>query len=84
MPFPLFTHQDSLLRNGWYDIYIEDIYGKAENKLQYESWNKFHTGSMDSFSSWQIDHSFIPTTLTGYANKSDSNLRKIFAKKKKR
>ena len=62
-PFSLFTYQNDLIINGWFDIYNEWLFGKAEDELQYESWSRFHTGAIDSFINWHKANSLIPLQL---------------------
>ena len=60
-PFSLFSYQNDLIRNGLFDIYIEYLYGAAENTVQFDGWNKFHTGDMERFLSWKKDNFLIPS-----------------------
>ncbi len=52
----LFTYQLELIRNGWFDIYNEWLFGKAEHMGQYDGWNKFHKGDMERFEQWREAH----------------------------
>lgn len=83
-PFALFTYQDSLIRNGWFDICDEQLYGEAESKAQYAAWNKFHAGIMDKFMQWQRTNALQPVPAASYYDKSSHMMDLIFAKKKKR
>jgi len=52
----LIAYQDHLLRNGWFDIYNEWLFGEANDTLQYKSWNSFHIHAIDSFLNWKNEH----------------------------
>jgi tetratricopeptide (TPR) repeat protein len=54
----LATYQLMLIRQGWFDIYNEWLFGKAEHSGQYAVWNKFHDGDMARFEQWRVNHLF--------------------------
>ena len=83
-PFELFNYQDQLIRNGWMDIYCEQLYGMNESKNQYDAWNRFHTNDIHRFLNWQADNYFRPSRATVLYNKSDEKMNRLFPKKKKR
>ena len=82
--FVLFAYQDSLLRDGWFDIYMQQLYGNAESSLQYDAWYKFHKTDIDRFNSWQNTHRLMPVSLPLHISNDPASLRSIFGKKKKR
>lgn len=51
-PFTLFARYDDLIRNGYFDTYNQWLFGKVENKQQYEAWTKFHPEAMPQLESW--------------------------------
>jgi tetratricopeptide (TPR) repeat protein len=56
----LFRYQDMLVREGYFDIYNEWLFGRAESATQFESWNKFHEGDIGRFLSWRKEHYLVP------------------------
>ncbi len=80
-PFTLFTYQDNMLRNGFFDIYNEWLFAKAQNEQEYTAWNKFHEGAMTQFEAWKAQHPFKPVADDFYNNKK---VEDIFTKPKKK
>ena len=80
-PFTLFTWYDQLLRNGFFDIYNESLFGKAESPQQFESWNTFHVGDMPKYQAWAEAHAIKPADGEFY---NDKQVDGIFGKKKKK
>ena len=56
---PLFAYQDNMVRNGWFDIYNQWLFGQIEDKLQFEAWGKFHEGAIDSFLNWKKSNPLV-------------------------
>jgi len=50
------NYQDRLIREGWFDIYNEWLFGKAEHEGQFDAWNKFHSGDLQRFEEWRTTH----------------------------
>ncbi len=65
-PFTLFQRHDELIRNGYFDIYNQWLFGKAENAAQYEAWNKFHPNAMGELEEWLKENKFNPTAADAY------------------
>ncbi len=80
-PFTLFTYYDVMLRNGFFDMYNEWLFGKAESPQQYESWNAFHTGDMPKYEAWAQANVMRPAGGDFY---NDKQVDGIFGKKKKK
>ena len=80
LPYTLFSYQETLLREGWFDIYNEWLFGEAESKNQYGAWNKFHEGDMAKFLTWHDNHILIPVASDGYNTPAEL----LNGKKKKR
>jgi tetratricopeptide repeat protein len=78
-PFSLFAYQDELVRNGRFDIYNEWLFGRSENDVQFDAWNKFHEGDISRFLLWQNGHHIQPRAQQFYNSRSMSGL---FGKKK--
>ncbi|RYE23238.1 MAG: tetratricopeptide repeat protein [Sphingobacteriales bacterium] len=68
-PFSLFIRQDDMIRNGYFDIYNQWLFGKAENVAQYDAWNKFHTDAMPDLQEWMQGHKFRPVAGDAYNDK---------------
>lgn len=68
-PFTLFTRHDDLIRNGFFDMYNQWLFGKVENQQQYEAWLKFHANAMPQFESWLSRNKLIPQTSDFYNTK---------------
>ena len=77
-PFTLFTYHDMLIRSGYFDIYNEWLFGKAENGAEYYAWNQFHAGDMERFTAWKNGHNLIPAKEKYNREEMD-----ILARKKK-
>ncbi len=78
-PFYLFTYQDNMIRNGYFEIYNEWLFGKAENAQTFDAWNKFHAGDIDKFESWAQTNKLQPTASEFY---NDMNVDNIIKTKK--
>lgn len=79
-PFTLFRRYDAMLRNGYFDIYNEWLFGRAESMTEYETWKKFHPEAVPHFEEWLKQHPLQPTAEDFYNTKSTAG---IFIKKKK-
>jgi tetratricopeptide (TPR) repeat protein len=77
-PFTLFQRQDELIRDGYFDIYNQWLFGKAENAAQYDAWNKFHPDAMPDMEEWLKANKFQPTAADAY---NTAQLNGIFLKK---
>ena len=80
-PFSLFTYQQLMIQNGWFDIYNEWLFGTAESKVQYDAWNRFHDGALTKFKEWRVDHLLIPAKTDNY---NTGETKGLFTQKKKR
>ncbi len=80
-PFSLFSRQDMLLRNGYFDIYNQWLFGKAENQEFFEAWKKFHAKAIPSLEQWLRDHPYHPVAGDAYNDTKVSD--NIFSKKRK-
>ncbi len=78
-PFSLFTYYDVLLRSGYFDIYNEWLFGKAEGPALFDSWNTFHAGDMPKFDTWAAAHAMRPADGEFY---NDKQVDGIFSRKK--
>ena len=75
-PFSLFTYQDERIRNGYFDVYNEWLFGLADNTTEYNAWNTFHPGDIDRFLDWNRTHRLIPSMLQKYNTRDMSFLKK--------
>ncbi|MCB0699899.1 MAG: tetratricopeptide repeat protein [Chitinophagales bacterium] len=48
-PHSLFARHDDFVRNGYFDMYNQWLFGKVENLQQYDAWMKFHENAMPRF-----------------------------------
>lgn len=78
-PFSLFIRQDDMIRNGYFDIYNQWLFGRAENTAQYEAWNKFHSDAMPDLEEWLQEHKFRPVAGDAY---NDKQVNQVVDKKK--
>lgn len=78
-PFTLFARHDDLIRNGFFDMYNQWLFGKVENPQQYEAWKKFHPNAMPQFESWLSRNRLLPQTSDSYNTKQVDG---IFQKRK--
>jgi len=79
-PFSLFAYQDQLLRNGFFDIYNEWLFAKAESPQEYTAWTKFHQNAIPQFQAWQSRHALQPVAADFY---NDKKVDGLFSKKRK-
>ena len=77
-PFTLFQRHDEMIRDGYFDIYNQWLFGKAENVPQYEAWNKFHPEAMPEMEAWLKENTFMPTAADCY---NTADVSGIFLKK---
>lgn len=78
-PFSLFQRQEDMIRNGYFDIYNQWVFGKAENGQLFNSWVNFHPEAMPAFQAWLDANAYKPEETDYYNNKSIDD---IFIKKK--
>ncbi len=52
----LFGYHAKLLKLGWFDIYNEWLFGKAEHAGEYAAWSEFHKGDMERFENWRLQN----------------------------
>lgn len=77
-PYNMFSYQDSMIRYGYYEIYNEWLFGKAENEQLYEAWNRYHVGDMEDLDVWFREHPFRPLNSDFY---NDKKVDRIFTDK---
>jgi len=69
-PCSLFRYLDGLVRNGYFDVYNEWLFGKAGNVNEYTAWNTFHEGAIARFLQWKVAHPLVPVKADFYNDKS--------------
>jgi Tfp pilus assembly protein PilF len=79
-PLSLFTYQDNMLRNGYFEIYNEWLFGRADNAQEFEAWNQFHKGDISRYETWAQQHRLQPQPKDFY---NDMQVDNIFLRKKK-
>jgi tetratricopeptide (TPR) repeat protein len=75
-PFSLFEMQDTMLRNGKFDIYNEWMWGKVESEPEYIAWNTFHNGDLERFRKWQKLHPLQPILRDCYNDRPSGGMFK--------
>lgn len=68
-PFTLFARHDQMLRDGYFDIYNQWLFGKVENLQQYDTWNKFHENAIPQLEAWLQRHPYRPVLGDFYNDK---------------
>lgn len=68
-PFSLFSRQDGLIRNGYFDMYNQWLFGQTENPQQFDAWKKFHPDAMPAMDDWINQNKYQPTTADAYNEK---------------
>ncbi|OSZ79244.1 hypothetical protein CAP35_13600 [Chitinophagaceae bacterium IBVUCB1] len=74
-PFSMFVRMDDMLRNGYFDIYNQWVFGQIDNPQQFEAWTKFHGDAMPKIEEWLKQHPYRPTAGDFY---NDKNIKGIF------
>jgi tetratricopeptide (TPR) repeat protein len=80
-PFTLFAYQDTLLKYGYFDVYNEWLFGKAESEKEYQSWTKFHDKDMEKLKKYFQAHPLQVAPSDFY---NDKNMDGLFDKKKEK
>lgn len=78
-PFSLFARQNDMIRNGYFDVYNQWLFGKIENLQQFDAWNKFHAEAMPAFEQWLRTNRYQPVRTDFY---NDRVVDGIFEKPK--
>ena len=79
-PLSLFSRHDDMIRNGYFDIYNQWLFGKAENPQGFEAWTKFHPDAMPDMEDYFKTKPYRPVAKDFY---NDKDVEDIFKKKKK-
>ncbi len=69
-PFSMFTRMEDMLRNGYFDIYNQWVFGHIDNPQQFEAWTKFHGDAMPKIEQWLNEHPYRPTAADFYNDKA--------------
>ncbi len=78
-PFSLFARHDQLMRDGYFDIYNQWLFGKVENLQQYDTWKKFHDNAIPQLEDWLRRNPYRPLANDFY---NDKMVDGIFQKSK--
>jgi len=78
-PFALFARHDDMIRNGLFDTYNQWLFGRVENKQQYDAWTKFHPDAIKNLEIWLSRNPFRPADREFYNKKQVDG---IFRKEK--
>lgn len=78
-PFSLFSYQEDLMKNGYFDVYNQWLFGKAENPQQYGTWAD---GFADDIASFEQMRAKNPLRMQAADNYNTSrNFKGLFADK---
>lgn len=72
-PFSLFTRHDDMLRNGYFDIYNQWLFGKAENANVYAAWVKFHNEAIPELEEYLKEKTYRPSASDFYNDKTSGD-----------
>jgi tetratricopeptide (TPR) repeat protein len=79
-PISLFNRLDDMLRNGYFDVYNQWVFGKIDNPQQFDAWKKFHPDAIPKLEAWLGEHPYRPVAADFYNSKKVDG---IFIKEKK-
>ncbi len=60
-PATLFTYQDKMLLNGYYDAYNQWLFGASDNSQEFSTWIKLNAKIYSAFESWKKNNPLQPT-----------------------
>ncbi len=60
-PFSLFSYQDNLLRNGYFDAYNQWLFGAADNSALFSVWIKNNSELYQNFENWILVNPLQPS-----------------------
>lgn len=58
-PFSLFSYYNNMIREGYFDIYHEWLFGNAESPVEYNNWKTFHKGDIERFMQWKKQNRYL-------------------------
>lgn len=59
-PSTLFTYQDKLLLEGYYDAYNQWLFGASDNSQEFSTWVKLNAKTYTAFESWKKNNPLQP------------------------
>lgn len=65
-PFSMFSRMDDMLRNGYFDMYNQWVFGHIDNPQQFDAWNKFHSDALPKIEEWLKAHPYRPVAADFY------------------
>lgn len=57
-PYTLFRYQDSMVREGIFEAYNQQLLGRAEKGSGFEAWNQMNPKAIPEFAAWAAQHRF--------------------------
>ena len=60
-PSTLFTYQDKLLLEGYYDAYNQWLFGASDNSQEFSAWIKLNAKTYSAFENWRKNNPLQPT-----------------------
>lgn len=69
-PFSMFSRMDDMLRNGYFDMYNQWVFGNIDNPQQFDAWTKFHPEAIGKIEQWLAAHPYRPIAADAYNPKA--------------
>lgn len=69
-PFSMFGRMDDMLRDGYFDMYNQWVFGNIDNPQQFDAWTKFHPEAMEKIEQWLKEHQYRPVAADYYNAKA--------------
>ncbi len=79
-----FDWQEKIVRDGYFDIYQQWMFGSAESRNQFNAWSEFHKGAIEKWLVYFKDHHFTPDTEFGKLFLENIDCKALLPTKKKR
>lgn len=65
-PYSLFTYQEKMIQNGYFDVYNQWLFGATENPQQYAAWaNEFAT-DINNFETFRSKNPLLLSAMDAY------------------
>lgn len=78
-PFSLYAFHHEMMTEGYFDLYNQWLFGKAENPQQYSTWTASFGDDMATFEKWRVKHPLRMQASDNY--NTDRNFKGLFGEK---
>jgi outer membrane protein assembly factor BamD (BamD/ComL family) len=78
-PFSLYAFHHDMMADGYFDVYNQWLFGKAENPQQYSTWMTSFADDMGTFEKWRMKKPLRMQTSDNY--NADRNFKGLFGEK---